>query len=161
HAAFDEPPRQEQLAADRGFTVPLANFLRFATQIEDISGFRLHAEGQFERADAGFELRIISAILEVFVVERCNEVELLALLIEWNLCFLYIPDDFINLCMLAIDICALIYAGQKRGSPVLRGNNRIPAGAHDHEPRQVAVLAAEPVSHPATETRPRLPPVAA
>ena len=49
---------------------------------------------------------------------------------------------------LAIDVRALIDAGQKAGLPVLRFLDRIAAGAHGDERRQILVLRAQAVSEP-------------
>src|SRR6202035_617153 len=50
--------------------------------------------------------------------------------------------------MLAVNISALIYTGQKSRLPVLRFLQWITARTHGHEPRQVLVLGSESISDP-------------
>ena len=58
HAALGEAARHEHLAALQGVAIHLANGLRLFRDVKGIGGLGLHAEAEFERLDAGFQLRI-------------------------------------------------------------------------------------------------------
>ena len=59
HAALHEPPGDEDLPRLRAGTVAIEHVLWFAADVERLRGRRLHAKGQFERLDAGVQLRVV------------------------------------------------------------------------------------------------------
>ena len=75
-AAFEEAAGHEALAGEGAGAVEVADGLGFAVEIEGIGGLGLHAVGEFETADAGFELGVVMAAGEVVFVELAEEVEL-------------------------------------------------------------------------------------
>ena len=83
HAAFEQPPRDERLPGVNAVAVHLADRLRLFADVEGVGGIHLHAVGQFERLDAGFQPRVLlPAALLVFLVELLQQVELLALFLQ-------------------------------------------------------------------------------
>ena len=78
-AALDEATGAEELGAEVGLAVHLAGLLRLLGDIEGVGGRSLHAEGELEGFDAGFELLVLLDGLHVALVELADEVELLAL----------------------------------------------------------------------------------
>ena len=121
--------------------------------VERVAGFRLHAIGQLERLDAGFELGLALAVVEMAPVELGQEVELGSLGLRADRAVLDVRDQFFDLGVLAVDIGSLVDAGQKPRLPVLRLGDREAAGAHHDEPGQVLVLGPEPVEHPRADAR--------
>ena len=57
HAALDQPPGDQDLPGLQPGPYSVADVLRLAADVERLGRLGLHAEGQFERLDAGLELR--------------------------------------------------------------------------------------------------------
>ena len=121
---------------------------RFTVHVERIGRLHLHPVRQLERLDACLELSVLLPAICVPAIERLNEIELPALCRERQPTIFYMLDEFIDRRVLGVDMRALVNAGEKTGLPVLRFLNRVTAGTHDDETRQILVLAAEPVRDP-------------
>ncbi len=67
NAPFEQPPRDQRLAAVDAAPIEFLNVLRFVFDLEGIEGRRLHAECQFKRLDAGFQTRIVPLATVRFV----------------------------------------------------------------------------------------------
>ena len=93
-------------------------------KIERIGGFELHAIGKLERLDACFQLRVIPPRVLMFGVELGKEVELAALRQPRKAPVYDVFDEFLGLGFLAVDMSALINAGQESGAPVRDIGNR-------------------------------------
>ena len=61
HAAFDQPPGDQQLPGVRALAVHVADVLRLAVDVERVGRFVLHAVGEFEAMDPRLELRVARA----------------------------------------------------------------------------------------------------
>ena len=161
HAALDQPAGDEQLPGLHAGAVHVANVLRLAANVERLGRLGLHAEAELERANAGFERRIIVPGLRVASVEPFEQVELLALLRQRDAIVANVLDQLLDLRVLRVDVRAFVDAGQESGLPVLRLLNRVAVRAHRDERRQVLVFAAQAVAEPGAEAGPNLPGVAA
>ena len=102
-----------------------------------------------------------AACCEMPAVELLHQVELAALLGGRRRAVADVLDQLVDLGVLGVDVRALIGARQKRDSPVLRGHDRIAAGAHGDEAGQVLILRAQAVGDPGAKAGPRQPAVAA
>ena len=65
HAALDETAGDKELFALLAGAVGGAGGFGFFGDVERVGGLGLHAEAEFERLDAGFQLRIAGARLAV------------------------------------------------------------------------------------------------
>src|SRR5207247_2381317 len=79
-AFLKQTPRDQDLPRLHAGTVHVANVARLTAHIEGVFGVALHAIGELERLDAGFELGVGRALFEMALVELLQEIELLALL---------------------------------------------------------------------------------
>src|SRR5687768_15634520 len=115
--------------------------LRLATDVERILRIVLHAISQLEGLNAGLELRVLIVALQVPLIQLRKQIELLPLLPRTRTGVADVFDEPVELRVLCVDVCSLIRAGQKAGLPVLCLLDRIAAGAHSDEARQVLILA--------------------
>src|SRR5436190_4926032 len=97
---------------------------RLAGDVEGVFGVALHAVGQFERLNAGFQLGIVAASGLMTLVELLQKVELLPLLVGGNGRIANILDEAIDRGFSRVDIGALISARQEAGLPILCFLNR-------------------------------------
>ena len=96
-------------------------WLRLAADIEGVGRFHLHAIGQLEGLHAGFELRRRRrAVARACRLSDCTQIELPPLLGRRSSNCFDVLDQLFDIVVLAIDVRALIDAGQKAGLPVLR-----------------------------------------
>ncbi len=156
HAALDQPPGDEHLPRLHAVAVQVEDVLRLAADVERVGRFDLHAVGQLERLDLRFELRVARALGGVLGVECLRAGRAAAAdrsRATRSLRMFSISSS--TVCVLRVDVRALIDAGQEAGLPVLRFLNRIAAGAHGDERRQVLVLAAQAVRDPRPDAGPR------
>ena len=65
-------------------------------------------------------------------------------------------DQFLDLAVLGIDVGTLEDPWQEARLPVLAFLDRVAAGAHGDETRQVEIFSAEAVGYPGTHARPDL-----
>jgi len=129
-ATFDEAAGDEHLAALQGVAIHVANVLGFKADIEGIGRFELHAVGEFEAFETGFEVGIVFAGLGVFFVELAEEVELLALTVAGKVFGCDVFDELARVGRFGVDIGALISGGEKAGLPVLGAGDGVASGAH-------------------------------
>ena len=103
--------------------VHVADVLRLAVDVEGVGRFGLHAVGQLERLDAGFELGVAAARLERCrslslrsrsSCRRCSAGASQAVVAD-------VLDQLLNVGVLRVDVGALVGARQERRPPVLRG----------------------------------------
>ena len=144
HAALQQPPRDQQLPAVQCRRRTASRIvLRLAVDVERVGRLGLHAVGQLERLDAGFELRVVAAArprcrslscCTRSSCRRCSAGESTVLRM--------FSISFSTSVCLRVDVRPLVRAGQERRPPVLRGDDRIAAGAHGDEAGQVLVLAS-------------------
>src|SRR5437868_14582821 len=80
HAALGQTTGDEAGIGEFPFTVELAGLGRLAADVEGFLSFGLHAEGHFERLDAGFELRVALPRGQVRLVYFSQQVKLPPLL---------------------------------------------------------------------------------
>ena len=125
HASLEQPPGDQQLPA-AGTLAPYSSRIasRLAADVERFGRFALHAIGQFERLDAGFELRVGRSGLLMPAVELLHEVELPPLVGRRAARVADVLDQLFDLGMLGVDVRPLISPRQERGPPVLRGHDR-------------------------------------
>ena len=84
HAAFDQSPGdQAARAVLAGFvlieTVQLVRGFGFLRDVERLGGRCLHAGGQFVAGDACFQVRLAGMIIQVPLVQRLQQVQVLPL----------------------------------------------------------------------------------
>ena len=150
-AAFEEAAGDEGLAGVDAGAVGVADVLGFAAGVEGVGGFHLHAEGEFEALDAGFEAGVAGALALVFAVEFEEEVELFALLGGRGVVAADVFDEFLDAGLLRVDERALVDTGEEAGLPVFAVLDRITAGAHGDEAGEVLIFRAESVGDPGAE----------
>ncbi len=160
-AAFEEASGDEGLAAVDVVAVHLADVGWFAGDVEGVGGLQLHAEGQFEGFEAGFEAGVAEAGALVFEVQFAEEVELAALDGGVGVGAADVLDQFVDLTELGVDEGPLEDAGQEAGLPVLGILDGHAAGAHGDEAGEVLVFGAETVEDPGAEAGAGLDAVAA
>ena len=142
HAALDQPAGDQNLPGLHAGAVHVADVLRLAADVERLGRLGLHAEAKLERLDAGFERGIVLPRLQVARVEPVQQVELLALLRRRDAIVADVLDQLLDRpCACVSMYVPWIDAGQEAGLPVLRFLDRVAAGAHGDERRQVLVLA--------------------
>ena len=148
HAALHESSSDQNLPGLRPFAVQIENVLRLAADIERLGHFLLHAVRQLEGLNSRFQLRILLPGLFVPPIERLHQVQLLPLGLGGKCRTANILDQLFDVGVLRVDVRALKHARQKTGLPVLRFLNRIAAGAHRHEGRQILILGPQAVRDP-------------
>ena len=153
HAALDQPQRHQAAAAEIAVAVARARGFGLLADVENVRRFRLHAERDLRRLDAGFELRIRPGSLQVQLVQLAQQIELAALLAALELLVANVLDQLVRRPSRCSECSALIDAGQKRRAPELRAHHRQSRAQHD-EARQILVLRAQPVGEPRAHGRP-------
>src|SRR6266550_2343249 len=83
--ALDETAGDQNLPRLRPLSVHRADMCRFARDVEGVSRIHLHAIGELEGLDAGFELGIGRATSLMFGIELRKQIELRALFRERNM----------------------------------------------------------------------------
>ena len=138
---------------ERRIAVILAHRLRFLPDIEHIARLKLHAERRLHRLNPAFQKLILPERLLMLLIERLNQIELLALRILIELLVLQIPDHLLRLNHRIVEVRALML---RRQEPRARqtAHALVPRIHHD-KPRQVLVLAAQPVRNPRAHRWPR------
>ena len=112
--------------------------------------------------DAGFERRIVAALVSLCCLLSCGErVELPPLRSLRQPLVADVLDELVDLGVLRVDVRSLIDARQKRRLPVLRLLNRIAAGDHRDEAGQILVLGPQAVGEPRAHAGPHQPRLAA
>ena len=104
HASLDQPAGDQQLPGLDAGAVHVADVLRLAADIERLGRLGLHAEAQLERADAGFERRVVLPRLRVASVEAFEQIELLALLGQRDAIVADVLDQLLDLGVLRVDV---------------------------------------------------------
>src|SRR5207302_1409829 len=103
---FQEPPANEQLPRLGARAVQVADVLRLPADIEGVGGIELHAIGQLERLDAGFELGVLLAFGQVSFVELLEQIELLPLLLERREVVANMLDELLDIGVPGVDVGA-------------------------------------------------------
>src|SRR5262249_19285317 len=116
--------------------------------VEYIRGFHLHSIRQFERLDAGVQLRISRATILVTRIERLEQVELAALFFARRRLVADILDELVNFGVLRVDVSALVNAREKTCLPILRFLDWISIRAHGDEAGQILILGTQAISDP-------------
>ena len=147
HAAFDQPAGQEAGVGEFAVAVAAARDFGFATQVERFLRGTLHAEGHFERGDAGVELVVGAALGQVRAVHALQQIELPALLAARKVFVADVGNDRVRVDRRVVDVRALVNARQEAVAPQLRADDRL-AGAEHDEAGQVLILGAEGVGQP-------------
>ena len=159
-SALQQTTRDEGLAAKVVFAIGFAHGFGFLADVEGIGSLHLHAVGQLEALDAGIELLVVLALLEVVFVQCVEQIELATLLLEIERAVLDELDELIHLRVFRVDVGALVDAGEEGGLPVLRAPRRHAFRAHGDVAGQVFILGTEPVSDPRTHAGTMQTPVA-
>jgi hypothetical protein len=155
HAALDEPPRHEALAAEHlgrrlVGAVELVGGGAFLGEVEGFGCFPLHAEGEFKGSDACVQLAVDETPAFVDVVEPLQRVELHPLRAGRGGGIAEVGDGIFQIA----DERALIRAGEKAGRPEL-GALEHGGGTDDDEAGQVLIHRAEAIREPRPKARPR------
>ena len=153
HATLDKSPRDQNLPRLSSRSVRILNVLRFARDVERLGRFHLHSVGQLEGLDPRFQLLVVLPFLQVLSVELLKQIELSTLLGPTDSRVADILDQLLNLRGLRVDVSSLKDARQKSGLPVLRLLNRIAAGTHRDESRQVLILCPQSPGQPRADAR--------
>ena len=95
--------------------------------------------------DTCFEFGVFLSFFLVHVVEFGEEIELFALSFFGGVVGFDVFDEFFDVLVLAVDVAALVGAGEKCGLPVLRFSCWESAGAKGDEAGEVLVFGAESV----------------
>ena len=150
NAAFGEATRDEDLTSLNVVAIHLPRGFGFLRDIEGIGSFRLHAKGEFQGLDPGFELRIGWPLLDVEVVELLDVGELAALLVGQEKLVLQIGDEILGIRLLRVHVSALVDAGEKGAAPVGTLGRGHAIGAHDDEPWEALVFGPKSIERPRT-----------
>ena len=158
NAALNETPGEQALPAEvaRQRIVESVELLRgfgFPLDFERFGSFGLHAEGKFKGLNAGFQMRVVPALLLVEAVDRAEHIELIALLLSGQPFVGEIGDglglDIFDIHEGVADRSALVGAGKKATTPVLP--TAVPKGRFDRdEARKISLLGSQALHDPRT-----------
>ena len=157
-AALDHAAGGDTLAGDM-----IATFVADAVEFFDVVGFPidiegfgsggLHAVGEFEAFDAGFEFGIAGAGFDVLAVEFFEEGELAELL---GIAHVGGPVEVFDGIAFGPKPGALVNAGKEAGAPIgggAFGEATVEGIGHDDKGGEVAADAAEAVGGPGSDAR--------
>ncbi len=102
----------------------------------------MHAIGEFEGLNAGFEQRVILAAFLVTAIEFRQQVQLTALIGRRRIAVADVLDQLFDLRFSRVDVGGLIGARQERAAPVLIALRGQTVGTEHDEPRQILVFRA-------------------
>ena len=114
YTPFQQPPRGEQLPGMNSGTVHFVNVFRFLAHVEHVHGFALHAIRQFERLNAGFQLRVCVTLGKMRAVQSPQQIQLPALFGQRQPAVFDVGDQFPDVGLLGVDVRPLAGSGQKR-----------------------------------------------
>ena len=92
----------------RAAAVEFADGPRLLADVERVRRLGLHAVGKLERLNAGFQLGVALAQLQVAFVEPPHQVELAALLGRRGAVVANVGDQLLNVSVLRVDVGPLI-----------------------------------------------------
>jgi len=147
----------ERLSGNYRTYVPATDppeYAELAREIERFLRLGLRAEGRLQRGEAGFELIVAAALLQVGLVHLLQEIELAALGAARQMAVGDILDDVLRIDAGVVNMRALVDARQKAVAPQLRADDWL-SRTEDNVTGQVLVLRTEAVGQPGTEARPR------
>src|SRR5204862_6090890 len=150
----DEATGDQNLTGLCSFAVAIEDVLRLAADVERLGRLALHAVSELKAVDAGVECGIEAPLLLVATVEGRQSIELPPLYVGRQPGVFHVLDQLVDLGVLGIDVSALINAWQESRLPVLRLLNRIAAGNHRNEARQIEIFRPETVRQPRAKARP-------
>src|SRR5262249_46311762 len=114
--------------------------------------FELHAVGQLERLNAGFELRVITTGALVLSVELSEQVELPTLSATSYLAVDDILDQVLRFGFFGVDMSYLVHAGKKCRAPIGNiGDGQ--SWTHGNKSGQVEIFCSQAIRNPGTVTR--------
>ena len=143
--ALHEPTGGEHATTGFGIAVGITGDLVFLGKIKGISGRGLHFEGQFKGLDACLEIGFLLQLRLMLLVQRLEQVQLLALFLEVVAVILNVGDSPLHVGFRARDKGSLEGPRQEGTTPVLGATKT--AAQHDIA-GQVLVFRAEAVQHP-------------
>ena len=108
NAPFDQSPCHQQLTRLRRFAVAFANEFRLPLNVKCIRRFHLHPIRLLVALDARLQLRIMPALVQMFSIQRLQQVELATLRGKIQSRIANILDQFFHCGVFCVHIHTLV-----------------------------------------------------